>query len=173
MKKMNLSLTALSLSLGLMISCKDVPRYENPTQLITVDAAKDLNTRFISERSNIISQSINKDDANAVWFSIEELENYINYVKCEGDKQNIDINGIRFYMGVYPNDPTNYQEKAGLSTIFLSPTKKKASVNIKSVSKTSARQLPTTEENTDVTTIQPLNYGGIGHPPKIEYPVEE
>ncbi|WP_310554756.1 hypothetical protein [Flavobacterium sp.] len=164
-----------TMSLFLLNSCSDKKNYEAPTQLISTVLASDLNDRYINERSGIIEESIQRQDANAVWYSIEELENYIYYAKCEAKKTDKEINGIRFYFGVYPNDTIRYKEKAGLTTLFLSPTMKRINVDKvdKSQNKTKRLQSPTPEENVDVTEVQPLNYGGIGHPPIVEYPISQ
>lgn len=141
-------------------------QYEEPTQLITNDLAIDLNKRYIEKRSGLILSDTGKEDANAVWYSIEELENYINYVKTKGIEKGIEVNGIRFYIGVYPEDGLKYKEKAGLTTIFLSPTKKRVSNDMVRSENINL----SAEVNIDATEIEPLNYGGIGHPPKITYP---
>lgn len=141
-------------------------QFDEPTQLITSNVASDLNKRYNEKRSGLILSDIGKEDANAVWYSIEELENYINYVKTKGIEKGIEVNGIRFYIGVYPEDAVKYKEKAGLTTIFLSPTKKKAS----SILERSLVDNSPIEVNVDVTEIEPMNYGGLGHPPKITYP---
>ena len=143
-------------------------QFNEPTQLITSNLALDLNKRYNEKRSGLILSDIGKEDANAVWYSIEELENYINYVKTKGVENGIEVNGIRFYIGVYPEDGVKYKEKAGLTTIFLSPTKKKTS----SILEKSLDVNSSIEINVDVTEIEPLNYGGIGHPPRITYPQE-
>lgn len=141
-------------------------QFDEPTQLITSELALDLNKRYNEKRSGLILSNIGKEDTNAVWYSIEELENYINYIKTKGIEKGIEINGIRFYIGVYPEDGLKYKEKAGLTTIFLSPTKKKISGNLEK----SLDANTSVEVNVDVTEIEPLNYGGIGNPPKITYP---
>ncbi|HEY6587624.1 MAG TPA: hypothetical protein VIY98_04965 [Nitrososphaeraceae archaeon] len=143
-------------------------QFDEPTQLITNELATDLNSRYIEKRSGLILSNIGKEDANAVWYSIEELENYINYVKTKGIEKGIEVNGIRFYIGVYPEDGVKYKEKSGLTTIFLSPTKKRT-LNI---SERSLEVNSSIEVNIDVTEIQPLNYGGIGNPPRVNYPQE-
>lgn len=143
-------------------------QFAEPTQLITKELATDLNSRYIEKRSGLILSNIGKEDANAVWYSIEELENYINYVKTKGIENGIEVNGIRFYIGVYPEDGVKYKEKAGLTTIFLSPTKKRT-LNVLEKSLDDTLSI---EVNVDVSEIEPLNYGGIGNPPRIEYPQE-
>lgn len=141
-------------------------QFDEPTQLITSDIASDLNKRYNEKRSGLILSDIGKEDANAVWYSLEELENYINYIKTKGSEKGIEVNGIRFYIGVYPEDEVKHKEKAGLTTIFLSPTKKKSS----NILERSLVDTSSVEENIDVTEIEPLNYGGYGNPPKITYP---
>lgn len=167
MKKMKF-ISVIAGTLFALTSCEK--NHEQPKQLITQALARDFNQRYISERSGIIEQSINRLDADAAWYSIEELENYLYYAKCEAKKSNKEINGIRFYLGVYPNDTVTYKHKAGLTTIFLSPTMKRINV-LKNANKMQLLQArAATEDNVDVTEVQPLNYGGMGHPPKIEYP---
>ena len=167
MKKMKF-ITIILGSFFAFISCEKNP--EPPKQLISQELAKDFNQRYIRERSGIIEQSIDRLDANAAWYSIEELESYLYYAKCEAKKSNKEINGIRFYLGVYPNDTVVYKHKAGLTTIFLSPTMKRINVVKNSNKMQSLRARAATEDNVDVTEVQPLNFGGMGNPPKVEYP---
>ena len=141
-------------------------QFSEPTQLITTNMAVDLNKRYNEKRSSLIVSDIGKEDANAVWYSLEELENYINYIKTKGTEKGIEVNGIRFYIGVYPDDAVKYKEKAGLTTIFLSPTKKKVS----NVLERSLVENSSVQVNVDVTEIEPMNYGGYGNPPKLTYP---
>jgi hypothetical protein len=141
-----------------------------PKQLIKPEMAKDLNLRYNAERGKIITAAIGKEDANAAWYSIEELENYIAYVKNKGQSNNIEVTGIRIYLGVYPNDPKNFGEKAGMTTIFLAPTKK--NLNPKGDKNSEIQRFASAaraEENVDVTAIDALNYGGMGNPPQMEY----
>jgi hypothetical protein len=162
-----LVIAVIVLSILLFRSCDK--KHEAPTQLITAELAKNLNQNYITLRSPLIEQNINRIDANAAWYSIEELENYLHYAKSEAEKSHKEISGVRFYLGVYPNDPATYQEKAGLTTVFLSPTVKRDPYVLKP-----QRFQPAVaaEENIDAAGIQPLNYGGMGHPPRITYPAQ-
>lgn len=160
-------IVAIAGYLFVLTSCEKNP--EGPKQLIAQELAKDFNQRYINERSPIIEKSIKKIDATATWYSIEELENYLHYAKIEAKKSNKEINGIRFYFGVYPNDIAEYKHKAGLTTIFLCPTMKRIKV-VENGSKMKSIQAQIgLEENVDVTEVKPLNFGSIGHPPKDEY----
>jgi len=169
--KQTILVITITTTLLFLNACTDKPQYEAPTQLITNNLASDLSARYSEKRSGLILADIGKEDASAVWYSIEELENYINYVKCKGTEKGIDVTGVRFYMGVYPSDSTAYHEKAGLTTIFLSPTKKRTLVPNR-VEKSARTSQSLDEENVDATEIEPLNYGGIGNPPKVIYPQE-
>lgn len=126
--------------------------YQRPTQLISVAKGKELNKNYNLKRAAGIKSLIGKEDANAVWFSIDELQNYIDYIKTEGAAKGHDVDGIRFYFGVYSD--TESADKAGFTTLFLSPTCKLPNSTV--VAK-------------DMTDLELLNYGSMGNPPKIEY----
>ncbi|MRX69831.1 hypothetical protein SAMN06265349_101246 [Flavobacterium resistens] len=138
---------------------------ERPTQLITKKFAKELHTNFMKYRASIIAKYIKKEDANAVWFSVEELENYIHYIKSKGEKTGYNVNGIRIYFGVYPED-RKYEEKAGLMTVFLTATGKK-------IKTPKAGEIQTfaliSDGTSDIASIEPMNYGSIGRPPSLDY----
>jgi len=139
-----------------------------PTQLITKKFAKDLHLNFMKYRAGIIAKYIKKEDANAVWFSVEELENYIHYIKTKGDKTGYDVTGIRFYFGVYPEE-RKYAEKAGLMTLFLTATGKKIKNNTINTPEIQTFALVREDDNADISTIEPMNYGSIGRPPALLY----
>jgi hypothetical protein len=169
MKKINL-ITAIITSFFLLTSCVDKKQNverAKPKQLIPKELAKELNSNYIKERSELITKALGIEDANAAWYSIEELENYLSYAKAEGERQGIKVNGIRFYLGVYPKDTTKYKEKAGLTTIFLTPTMSRDK-NRPNIQKFVGAALAA-EPNVDVTSVDSENYGGMGNPPIVEY----
>lgn len=130
----------------------------NPSQLITKQEAIQLCANYKNLRSNVVSAAIGFDDANAIWYSLEELENYIAYVKSEAATKNYVVDGIRLYLGVYPKD-TNLGNKSEKTTIFLTPTGRKEIDN--DIVLTSSA---------DISDIAPMNFGTMGHPPIINYP---
>ncbi|KLT70487.1 MULTISPECIES: hypothetical protein [Flavobacterium] len=139
-----------------------------PNQLITREFAKELNSNYTHKRAKIIRKSTKKDDANAIWYSLEALESYIQYIKTQGVENGYDVDGIRFYFGVYPEDE-KHGEKAGLTTLFLAPTGKKAS-SVSSANKMQGFASTVEEEEShDIESIQPMNYGNIGRPPSLTY----
>lgn len=135
-------------------------------KLISKEFAIELNQNYINMRSPIIRQSIGSDDFDCVWYSLEELEGYIAYIKAEGADKGFTVDGIRLYMGVYPSDGS-YGPKAGKTTIFLSPTGQAANRGASGVSSSSGNyQAP------DIIDIQPMNFGTAGNPPIIDYPLQ-
>jgi len=140
-----------------------------PKGLITPLEAKRLNQQFLKTRSKELNKIIekldnkpNKKDSLSSWFSLEELENYIAYVKEAGEKKGIDINGLRVYFGAYGKNIKN-PAKNNFSTVFFVPTILKKQVNQKSVT-------TVVSDSSDVEGIDGLNFGGTGNPPSASYP---
>ena len=137
-----------------------------PKQLITKEFAKLLNENYNKTRLPMINEALKKEDANAIWFPIDVLENYIKYIKAEATKQKFQIDGIRIHFGAYPEDK-KYEEKSGLTTLFLAPTATKK-IRILAANKDGA----TTEKSLkqlESLEVEALNYGSIGNPPAVSY----
>ncbi|MEZ0130407.1 hypothetical protein AB9T88_11855 [Flavobacterium sp. LBUM151] len=113
-----------------------------------------------------VSKSVKKEDANAIWYSIEALESYIHYVKTQGVQDGYNVDGIRFYFGVYPEDE-KHGEKAGQTTLFLVPTGKR----IEAPNTAKIQSFVTIEDDapSDIQSLEPMNYGNIGRPPSLIY----
>jgi hypothetical protein len=138
-----------------------------PSQLITKEFAKELNLNYNKKKAASLAtaKGVKKEDANAIWYSIEELENYIHYVKTQGAENGYNVDGIRFYFGAYPEDE-KHGEKAGLTTLFLVPTGKKA---IAATAKIETFALVQEQNSSDIQDLSPMNYGNIGRPPSLIY----
>lgn len=136
-----------------------------PSQLITKEFAKELNLNYNKTRAGLAAKAAKKEDANAIWYSLEELENYIHYIKTQGLEDGYTVDGIRFYFGVYPDDE-KHGEKAGLTTLFLVPTGKKT---VTSIAKVQSFALVQEQTSSDVESLSPMNYGNIGRPPSLTY----
>lgn len=65
------------------------------------------------------SARIGKEDSLSTWYSIEELEEFINTAKMHG------ADGIKFYFAAYPSDFAEKPEYAGRQTLALVATKSK------------------------------------------------
>ncbi|MBZ4035229.1 hypothetical protein K6T82_10650 [Flavobacterium sp. 17A] len=136
-----------------------------PSQLITKEFAKQLNVNYNNKRASLTAKKAQKEDANAIWYSLEELENYIHYIKTNGAKDGYNVDGIRFYFGVYPDDE-KHGEKAGLTTLFLVPTGKKIENNTAKIQSFASTQQAL---SSDIQSLEPMNYGNIGRPPSLIY----
>ena len=65
------------------------------------------------------TQRLGKEDSLSVWYSVEELENFLATVKSEGG------NGIRLYFGVYDKEYEEQPKYAGRQTLVLVATRSK------------------------------------------------
>ena len=65
------------------------------------------------------SERLGKEDSLSVWYSIEELEEFLSRSKAHGG------DGIKFYFSAYPENYTERPEFAGRQTLVLVATKTK------------------------------------------------
>ena len=65
------------------------------------------------------SERIGKEDSLSGWYSIEELEQFIETCKLHG------ADGMKFYFGAYPEDYGEKPEYAGRQTFVMVATKRK------------------------------------------------
>ena len=136
---------------------------EKPKKCISPEKAEKLQAYWCDTRGKLIEKGCGYVDCREFWYSIEELEGYISYVKKEAKKlkykkKNL---GIRIYLGAY--QPTE-DKHDGLATIFLAPTvRKKAG----SRGKDEIGDDDNDQENID--GIDPFNDNQGGWPP-IDYP---
>jgi len=75
------------------------------------------------------SDRIGKEDSLSAWYSVEELENFVDIIKQHG------ADGLKIYFAAYPEDFTEVPEYAGRQTIVLVGTKRKETENGKTVDK--------------------------------------
>ncbi|MCF6306989.1 MAG: hypothetical protein L3J09_03440 [Flavobacteriaceae bacterium] len=113
-----------------------------PKNCITVAAAKTLQKNWNTTRAVDIAKAMGSKDCCAITFNIDQLQEFINYVKDESAKQGIDNPGIRVYFAAY-ND-----KESTKATVFLNATE-------------------SDDGNSDNNYgIDPLNMGNGGFPPK-------
>lgn len=65
------------------------------------------------------SERIGKPDSLSAWYSIEQLESFLELAKSNGG------DGIRFYYGAYPENYALNPEYAGRQTLVMVATKSK------------------------------------------------
>lgn len=113
-----------------------------PSKCVSVQEARKLQENWLNTRTPEIDRSLGYVDAREAFYTVEELEEFLNYVKNKSKEQGVNNPGIRIYFGAY-ND-----EKSNKATVFMTPT---------------LGDDKNSENNYD---IEPLNYGGEGWPPK-------
>ena len=95
------------------------------------------------------------------WYSVDELQSYINESKKKADSLGYTLDGFRIYIGVFPNQE-RFGDKRDFLTTFISPTG--------SESKQQGGFFVRQSVSKDLTGIAPLEYGGNGWPPNSTYP---
>ena len=128
-----------------------------PSGVISVSAAKELNDNWTKYRKAAVDsaakkQGRNQDDRSS-WWSLEDVENYLDYAKAQSDSLGYTMSGIRIYLGVYGANAG--QSKKDLTTMFIVPTGKK------SVSQASSINVSLRGGDDDIPA-PPLNKGGGG-----------
>ena len=87
-----------------------------PTNCITVTEAKALQKNWNTTRAIDIAKAMGSEDVCSVTFNIDQLQEFIDYVKTESTKQGISSPGIRVYFAAYSN------KKSTKATVFLNAT---------------------------------------------------
>jgi hypothetical protein len=126
---------------------------EKPKKCISVESAKELQTKWQESRAMDIDLAQGYQDKREFWYSVEELQHYLNYVKLKSAEQKVKNPGIRIYFGAYHKSSI----KKSYATVFLAPTKER-SAPADGEDETSVHA----ENNYD---IEPLNESSGGMPP--------
>lgn len=135
---------------------KKLPKKGNkkPKKCITQEEAKELQHAWCCTRTPEIDKCVGFEDTREFHWSVEELQEYLKYVKKQSKKQGIDNPGIRIYLGAYPKEKCKMNK--GYTTLFLAPTGAPAGEVGKG-----GGSAPNNYG------IEPFNYGNSGNPPKI------
>lgn len=125
---------------------------ERPSKCITVTKAKELQKVWEETRGREIAQARGYQDTREFWYSIDELQEYLDYVREKSAEQKVENPGIRIYFGAYPEQGKD----KSYSTIFLSPTKGGEKI------------VESSEGGIDENNyeIDPLNTSTGGYPPR-------
>lgn len=115
-----------------------------PDKCISVEEARKLHDNWVESREGVISQSRSNQevDCREVVYTVDELQEFLDYVREESDNQGIKNPGIRIYFAAYKG--TNNDR----ATVFLAPTKGGES------------------DSENNYTLDPLNLGNGGWPPQ-------
>ena len=95
-----------------------------PKGVITVAQAKELNYNWTKFRKpaidSITQRMVGKDDYRSAWWSLQDVEDYIAYIKQETQNDGEIFTGLRVYFGVYGEHISSSNKD--LSTMFIVPT---------------------------------------------------
>ncbi|CAH8282921.1 hypothetical protein EV196_11522 [Mariniflexile fucanivorans] len=132
-----------------------------PKNVISVKEAKVLNDNWTLYRKAAVDSAAQKqgrkEDDRSTYWSLTDIENYLEFAKNESDSLGYQMTGIRVYLGVYGKDAD--ESKKDLTTMFIVPTGSK--------SKASSLNLNFIGNDEDVPGGSPLNRGtggGGGYP---------
>ncbi|WP_231850219.1 hypothetical protein [Winogradskyella sp. PG-2] len=64
---------------------------------------------------SLFRKSTTRGDNRSSWWSIEDIQNYINYAENQAGELGYTMDGLRIYLGSYPNS----KGETGLTTLFL------------------------------------------------------
>ena len=90
----------------------------DPKGLISPEQIKKLDQAYNSRHTLISDSLIDTPDNRSSWYSIEEIESYLEYAKNQASELGYTLDGLRLYAGAYPDT----EEGPGLMTMFFVPT---------------------------------------------------
>lgn len=138
-------------------------------KLITYQQGKILYDNYTNSNYKVINATRPEDmpDSRAYWYSLEDLEGYINYVKTEGAAKGYKNLGIRIYMGEYPEnggfDPRQDPKYNGYQTVYLIPTQNNSETE-KSVQKLVQARSEDPDGNEDITDLSGMDLSSLSPP---------
>lgn len=127
---------------------------EKPKKCISVEEARREQDQWVRTRGKDIREGEGYEDTREFWYSLDELQEYLDYGREKSKEQGVRKPGFRFFLGAYPTT----KEKKGYSTLFLAPTKE------------AVEETEITDEDSDPNNyeIEPYNTIATGWP-QIEY----
>lgn len=144
----------------LTFSCsKEDPKVTNdvnliiPSGVINQERAIELSETWSAKTSELLSKANatkSSNQAKSLWWSLEDLRNYLEYAEYEAIEKGYNMTGVRVYFGAYP-------EKQGQNTLFFAPTGYK---NVSEASSMFGLFLPPTDND---IPVPPLNQGHGGY----------
>lgn len=121
-----------------------------------LDQAYNLKHRIIND--SLFKKSTDGGDNRSSWWSIEDIQNYINHAEHQAGELGYNMDGLRVYLGSYPDA----KGETGLTTMFIVPT------GTKNTSQGS--MLPVQLGSGDIPGGDGLNIAQGGNPPGANYP---
>ncbi|MDH7445441.1 hypothetical protein [Aquimarina sp. 2201CG14-23] len=105
---------------------------KRPDNIIQSDFAKDI-YHLYDKREELINEVVGTDGEDndfkatrSLFYDLDDLNNYLAYVKKQSRKAKVKPTGLRFYFALYPDDYLRGEKDkkyAKRQTIFIAPTK--------------------------------------------------
>lgn len=156
----------LGIILGLIISKfvfnnqNDLETMTKPKGVITPAEAKKLDQDYNSRHQLISTDITGTPDNRSCWWSINDMQNYLDMIRTEAPTLGYKLDGVRMYLGAHG--------EKGLTTIFMVPT---TSDPLKSEDGGSSKDGdPKPNPPYDIPGGSPMNAGADGNPPSTNYP---
>lgn len=171
MKKLGLLLLGIILgALAMYFYCSNnqtemtsEPPTAAPNGIITskqasiLDAAYDLKHQIIND--SLFRKSTDGGDNRSSWWSIEDIQGFINHAENQAGELGYTMDGLRMYLGAHPN----IKGETGLTTIFIVPTGTENT--------SQGNMFPMLQGGSgDIQGADGLNMGKNGSPPSHNYP---
>ena len=87
-----------------------------PDKCISVEEARNLQSNWVETRAAEIKKAEGATDARDFTFSLNDLQEFLDYVKEASTEQGISNPGVRVYFGAYDS------EESTKATVFLAAT---------------------------------------------------
>jgi hypothetical protein len=96
--------------------------FYKPSGVITQERGVELSDSWSAKNAELFSKSNNTkfdDEVKSLWWSLEDLRNYLEFAEHEAQEKGYNMTGVRVYFAAYP-------EKDNQNTLFFAPTGHKA-----------------------------------------------
>lgn len=140
----------------------------SPNGYLSFNEATVLFNNYQSQYIQPFAAKVTRDYyTKAVWYSLEEIKGYINYLQNKSDQYKLAITSIDVFFGVYNKD-VSLALKSNAQTVFLvARTQKQAIVNTngKSLKTLTQEEFYAKEDITDEDESLAYNLGHLSPPP--------
>lgn len=92
---------------------------KKPKKCISVKEAKELQKNYVDKIEKTLKKELGCEECREFWWSLEEIEEYITYVKSEAKEKEYENLGLRFYLGHYGKKTKHHDDQM---TMFIAPT---------------------------------------------------
>ena len=136
-----------------------------PSGVISPKDAKTLDKAFDDRHELITKNIVIRPDNRSSWWSLKDMRNYLNYAEQQSKELGYTMDGVRVYLGAYPDKKVDSAIVVGYTTMFMVPT----SSEVEQVHQKGGSAFRAGDGG-DVPGGDPLNDGGDGYPPPANYP---